>query len=334
MTSLPKGVYRQRKTLKDGRQVTYYRWRATGARIEGEPGTSDFDASLARAKTGKPRETSGTWASLVETYRRSPNYREMKPTTQTYYDRQLARVKNWRVHKIGDIKRARVLEIRDAIAIQSSQAANQFVMVLNTVLNFAVDRGFIDFNPLSKIKRIKGGTHATWSEDQIAYALKRFIEIHRRAVVLALYTGQREGDCCRMRWSQYDGSAVAVVQEKTGAEVWIPAHKTLKKELDAWRAESKGDFMLTNSLGRPWPTHSFAVTISGAIKAHPHLSGLVFHGLRKAAAVRLAEAGCSTREIASITGHETLAMVELYTRAVEQKRMARAAIRKLELVRE
>ncbi len=135
-----------------------------------------------------------------------------------------------------------------------------------------------------------------------------------------------------MQWSQYDGSAVAVTQEKTGASLWIPAHRTLKKELDSWRVEAKGEHVLVNSLGRPWPTNSFAVTFSDALRAHPQLQGLVFHGLRKSAAVRLAEAGCSTHEIAAITGHETLAMVELYTRGADQKRRAAAAMRKLELI--
>ena len=52
----------------------------------------------------------------------------------------------------------------------------------------------------------------------------------------------------------------------------------------------------------------------------------VLHGLRKAAARRLAEAGCSANEIAAVTGHVTLKEVERYTKAVEQKRMAVAAI--------
>jgi Phage integrase family len=52
------------------------------------------------------------------------------------------------------------------------------------------------------------------------------------------------------------------------------------------------------------------------------------HGLRKAAARRLAEAGCSASEIAAITGHKTLAEVERYTRAADQVRLAQQAIRK------
>jgi integrase len=56
-----------------------------------------------------------------------------------------------------------------------------------------------------------------------------------------------------------------------------------------------------------------------------HCSG---HGLRKAAARRLAEAGCTPHEIAAITGHASLREVERYTKAVDQRRLAEAAIGK------
>jgi len=53
------------------------------------------------------------------------------------------------------------------------------------------------------------------------------------------------------------------------------------------------------------------------------------HGLRKAAARRLAEAGCSPHEIAAITGHTSLREVERYTKAVEQKKLSVSAVAKL-----
>lgn len=56
----------------------------------------------------------------------------------------------------------------------------------------------------------------------------------------------------------------------------------------------------------------------------------VMHGLRKTAARMLAEVGCSTHEIASITGHAALAEIERYTKAANQKKLATAAIHKLE----
>jgi len=57
--------------------------------------------------------------------------------------------------------------------------------------------------------------------------------------------------------------------------------------------------------------------------------GLSAHGLRKAAARRLAEIGCSALQIAAITGHATLKEVSRYTKAADRKRMASEAITKL-----
>lgn len=334
MRSLPRGVYQQRRRLADGTEVVHYRWRATGKRIEGEPGTPEFEASLARARLPVASDPAGSWAALVREYRMSPAYRDMGSAARRAYDRALERVRRWEARPVGEIRRPDVLAIRDAIALTRPQAANQFAMVIGRILAFAVDREYREANPLMKLGRLKGGTHATWSDAQVRYALDRFAEPYRRAVVLALYTGQRGGDCLSMRWGQYDGSAVAVLQEKTGADLWIPAHRKLKAELDQWRAEPHGETILVNSLGRPWPKHSFAARISRVIGEHPTLKGLVFHGLRKASAARLAEAGCSTHEIAAITGHATLAMVELYTRKADQKRRAAEAIRKLEMVKD
>jgi integrase len=60
--------------------------------------------------------------------------------------------------------------------------------------------------------------------------------------------------------------------------------------------------------------------------------GLNVHGLRKlaATATALAEAGCTPHEIAAVTGHKSLAMVELYTRSAAQERLTLTAIGRLE----
>lgn len=335
MTSLPRGVYRQRKRLADGGEAVYYRWRATGARIEGEPGTEEFERNLARVASAPPPTKEGSWGALVALYKRSPNYRTLGPKTRLYYDRQLDRVRAWAPKPVTEIRRTDVLTIRDALAIDTPQAANQFAMVISVLLDFAVEREFREVNPLLKLRRLPGGSHETWTEDQVRYALGKLAERFRRAIILGLYTGQREGDCCTMTWADYDGTAVRVKQEKTGEQLWIPAHRELKRELDAWKATAGvAPTILVNSLGRPWPVHSFAVMISRKLHDHAPLAGLVFHGIRKVAAARLAEAGCSTHEIAAITGHRTLAMVELYTRKANQRRRAVNAIRKLELVKD
>ncbi|UWS80516.1 site-specific integrase [Phaeobacter sp. G2] len=53
------------------------------------------------------------------------------------------------------------------------------------------------------------------------------------------------------------------------------------------------------------------------------------HGLCKACARRLAEAQATTHEIASVTGHKTLALVQLYTEAAGREALANSAMEKL-----
>jgi integrase len=51
--------------------------------------------------------------------------------------------------------------------------------------------------------------------------------------------------------------------------------------------------------------------------------------LRKAAARRLAQAGCTEHEIAAITGHASLTEVQRYTNGANQKRLSVTAIAKI-----
>ena len=46
------------------------------------------------------------------------------------------------------------------------------------------------------------------------------------------------------------------------------------------------------------------------------------HGLRKLAATRMANAGCSTDQIKAVTGHKSLSEVARYTKAANQARLA------------
>lgn len=53
------------------------------------------------------------------------------------------------------------------------------------------------------------------------------------------------------------------------------------------------------------------------------------HGLRKAAARRFAEAGCSNQEIKAWTGHTTDSEVARYTKAADQRTLSDTAGQKL-----
>ncbi len=59
----------------------------------------------------------------------------------------------------------------------------------------------------------------------------------------------------------------------------------------------------------------------------PHCSA---HGLRKACARRMAEAGCTPHEIKAITGHKTDGEVRRYTAKSDQMHLAKSALAKLQ----
>ena len=81
--------------------------------------------------------------------------------------------------------------------------------------------------------------------------------------------------------------------------------------------------------GKPWSNAGFGNKFRDWCDAAglPQCSA---HGLRKAAAAKLAELGCTAHEIMAITGHESIQEVERYTKAAEQKRLAKSAMRKLQ----
>jgi len=67
-------------------------------------------------------------------------------------------------------------------------------------------------------------------------------------------------------------------------------------------APKVGSLILTNSGGRPWTPDGFRASWGKACKT-AGVVGVTFHDLRGTAVTRLAIAGCTEAEIATITGH-------------------------------
>jgi hypothetical protein len=65
-----------------------------------------------------------------------------------------------------------------------------------------------------------------------------------------------------MRWDQYDGSGIAVRQEKTDALLWIPCHSRLQAALDT--APRKSEYILTTQQGSGYSSGSLGNMIMQA----------------------------------------------------------------------
>jgi integrase len=167
-----------------------------------------------------------------------------------------------------------------------------------------------------------------WLDEQIAAFMAVASEPLQRAHVMALETGQRQGDLLILPWSSYDGSWIRLRQKKTGARVNIPVTRRLRAVLDT--SPRVATTILTDRRGRPWNEKTFreywvkASRKAGIIDLH-------FGDLRGTTVTRLAEAECTNAEIATITGHSMRDVARILDRYLARTdKIALTAIAKLE----
>lgn len=274
-----------------------------------------------------PRIVPRTLGALIQEYRASPGFARLAPSTRKVYLLAFTRLNRLYTTPVEEIRRRHIIGARDTFADMPA-TANQIVVAFNVLMRHAVDMEYRENTP-GKVPHLPTGTYRRWTDEELALAGKVLPEHFRRPVILALHTGQRQGDVLTMRWSDYDGEGIAVVQQKTGAKLWIACHAELQAELAKWQQDRTATTIITDRNGRPYGD-TFATRFSAELRKHEGLAGLVFHGLRHTAASRLAEAGCTAHEIAAITGHKSLATLARYTAGAEQKSRSRAAVVKLQ----
>ncbi len=301
--------------------------------LPGAPGSKAFmeayqAAEISSRTPDAANVPAGTMSSIIIAYYQSDEWRALQPQTQHTYRRILDRFRITYGHGPATAFETRHLRIILDKMGDRPGAAQNLLKRLRGVCKFAVAREFIRSDPTAGVrvaKRRSEGFRA-WSDGDIEKFEAKWGEGTRAslALYLLLYTGQRRSDVVRMGWHDVRDGVLSVRQQKTGVQLVIPLHPQLLAAL-AQRPKADPAFLVT-SAGRPFS----AVGFSNWFRDCAFKAGLPAqsspHGLRKAAARRLAEAGCSTLEIASITGHASLKEIERYTKSAAQGRLAHAAI--------
>jgi integrase len=321
---------------RHGKPRFYFRRAGFGSMpLRGLPWSPEFMADYEAALAGQPlpigadRARPGTMAALALSYFASPQFSTLRQSSRRIYRGIIERL--CREHgdkRAADLKREHVVRLMGHLAGKPG-AANGLRQALRAMMRHAVDIGLRSDDPTRDVRaiRVKTEGHHSWSDAEIA----QFERHHavgsraRLACALLLFTGQRRGDVIRMGAQHISGGALYVKQEKTGAELAIPVHPQLAANIAA--TPSGHLTFLTTELGGPfstsWFSHWFREECDAA--GLQHCSA---HGLRKAAARRLAEAGCTAHEIGAITGHASLVELVRYTKAADQRRLAESAMAK------
>jgi hypothetical protein len=141
---LPKHVYRQRNGI-------YFQRRGwSSQKFEAEFGTPEFWHEYARilSQKDKPRTVvSRSFAALIDDYRKSPRYLNLKPRTGFDYDKYL----DFFRQIMGEanpakMQRKDVIRLRDANA-DKAYFANYSLRVLRVLMEHCVDLGWRESNP-------------------------------------------------------------------------------------------------------------------------------------------------------------------------------------------
>lgn len=331
-----KGIARTRKRLATGEyRIYWYAWRG-GPRLQGNPGSPEFIASYNTAVSARLPTPKSNLAWIIDSYENSVAFHGLAPKTKKDYKRFLASICN----KFGDCPtealndrrvRGDFLQWRDAIALTSPRQADYTISVFARVLSWAKDRAIIAENPLERPKRVWKGSRAekVWSDEDEFKFLALASSQMALAFLLAVWTGQRQGDLLRLTWKAYDGESIRLRQSKTGRTVEVLVGSPLKMALDTTPRTSP--YIIASGSNRPYTSDGFRASWGKACK-RAGIKGLTFHDLRGTAVTRMAQTGCTELEIAAVTGHAVSDVTSILDKHYYSRdpSIAKRAIHKLE----
>ncbi len=316
-------------------------------RLRGVPGSDEFVDSyrMAVGEIGSCKASARkSFEWLCERYFKSGDFDALEENTRRKKRAVLGEICNTAGgsgQRLGEapyasLKKVHVRKIRDLKAA-TPEAANHRLKQISALYTWAIRNDLAAINPAEKVEKLGGGSEGfyTWTEEDVdtfeAYwpAGSR----PRLAMSIMLYLGVRRSDAIVIgkKHQSRDGGFVSFVQFKgrkksAGKLLTLPILPSLRAVLDA--SPLGRDTWLETAYGRPYTNAGFG----NAFKDWCREAGLprcTAHGLRKAGAVRAAEAGASEHELMAMFGWEDADMARVYTRKAAQKRLAQSGAAKL-----
>jgi len=216
-------------------------------------------------------------------------------------------------------------------------AADNLIKSVRAVYKWAIDAGEMGHNPASGIGPIntspQGGA-VPWT----AADLKKFKDRHPAGTTAHLWLTLQAFTACRI------GDAIWLGRDQEtsrGGQVWLEWQPRKKGSAfvslpmlpplhDATRAARVvGPTYLLNEKGKPFASvEALRVRVQRWCEA-AGLPGRSSHGIRKAMAETMAEAGCSQHQIMAVMAHTQAKTSEIYTKGAERRILAAEGVRAL-----
>ena len=313
-------------------------------RLYEEPGTPEFSARyhqlVEQAKSPSPALgpaiQASTYRWLCMQYFGSAEFRALHASTQRQRRRVLEATCVEPIYPgaremFADFPLARLSTkalrvLRDRKA-DLPGAASDRVKTLRALFSWAVEAEHVAINPardLTKV-RLTGTGHHAWTEVEIQQFEARHPvgSMARLALALLRYTGVRRSDVVKIgRQHVKDGwLRIAITKNAARKPTWIeiPVLPQLQAVLNATKTGHLA--YVTTSHGSPFSAAGFTNWFRDRVR-EAGLTGCPPHGLRKAAAVAMANNGGTTQQLMAWFGWLSMAEAERYTRDANKKRLA------------
>ena len=290
-----------------------------------------YEEACEGARVAGRRAPAGSVAALVTAYLDSSAFRRLADTTRRDVRGRL----DWLREAIGQARYAKI-EPRHVAALMEKKggpaAANRLRKDLGQLYRFAGKRlGYRGPNPaaLADAHRTKKGGYHTWIDDEIeAYRVTHATGTKARlALELLLSTGASRVDAINFTRANIAGPRLRYRRRKTEQEVDLPILPELGREL-SYLPPTQMVLLSREDRSKGYANESFGNLFRRwcAEAGLPHCAA---HGLRKAGARRLAEAGATEFEVMSFLGHGTAREASRYVAAANRATLADSGMAKL-----
>ncbi len=329
---------------KDRHGKRRYRFRVKGKAacyLPGEYGSAEFRSAYEAALKGSlflgtdRLPDAGTFDYVIEHYMRTPQFQKLSPIYRRNLTYQFERFRQaYGKGPIADLTPFHVERIVGKKA-DTPAAANELLKLIRKLCRFAIKRGWLASDPTLGAERFAtnpDGFH-TWTEAEIAQ-FEAFHGEASKAVLglrIMLWTGAARQDAAAMGRQNIKGGRIEYRRNKTGQAVTLPLTYMLELVEAIERVPADQMIFVTHGRGRTYSPETFGNWFRDQCVAAglPHCST---HGLRKAGATRLANAGASEHEIMAFLGHRTPNEARTYTKAANRATLADSGMEKLKNV--
>lgn len=339
-----KGVH---KVTAKGR--TYYRYgRGKGSvRLPDDPNSPEFLDALAKLKAAeKPsRAVPGTFADLVDTYKRTSAFTKLAPRTKRDYDQVLNYLRKPMAEmEVEAIDAPEIAALIDRIGEKRNwRFANYCLAVISRVFAIAILRGKATVNPATGVPKLTRPREAPaanrpWTDGEIEAVLAAAPAGVALAVGLGAFAGLREGDAIALPLGAYAKAGrratITFRPGKTHAAaddpVVLPVHARLRRLIEE-RKRGDSTVLVLGDRGRPYTSDGFRTMLFRTIRKleteRKIGEGLTFHGLRHTVATKLSDAGADDETIADVMGWSSTAMAKRYTKTRDRTKRAAAGLK-------